>query len=284
MRNNTTGLPDTRDYNLGRGIVYVSLLNTAGRPVSFRDMGNATEFNINVESETLEHRSSRSGLADVDKEVELSRAMTLSVTFDELNLQNVADFLAGEIATHTNVAVAGFAEWEMVPAGTLVAGRWYDIKNSSHNRAYDVRTADITVKTTNGTPVTLALNTDYTVDTEMGRIFILSTSAAVATAVTAGEGLDVTLAAYVSARGVDEVRALSKTTARVAIKFIAENPADDGSKTEFNFHAVTLKAEGDFGLISDEWTTMQFTGKAEKNTQASSTSPTLTIRKVRPAA
>jgi hypothetical protein len=39
-----------------------------------------------------------------------------------------------------------------------------------------------------------------------------------------------------------------------------------------------LKAEGDFALIADEFTTMQLTGTAETNADADADSPTLTIR------
>lgn len=278
---NTTGLPNTDDYNLGRGIVYFAAINAAnGRPISWRDMGNAPDFTIQIEKETLEHQSSRQGLRVVDKEVVVSQKVSFSFGLDEVNHENLADFFSGEKATHTNVAIAGFAEYVMVANGNLALGRWYDIVNSSGNRAYDVDSADLVVKTNAGSPVTLVEGTDYTVDNTMGRIFTLSASAALATAITGGFGLRVAVTADANASTINEVRALTKSAIAGALKFIGDNPAANGVKTEYQFHQVTLKAEGDFALIGDDWTKMTFTGAAERNTLGSPNSPTLTVRNI----
>jgi len=271
---NTTGLPQTGDYNLGRGVLYAgTLTGGTGLPKEYFDLGNATEFNLSVETEKLEHQSSRQGLKVVDKEATVSQKVSLSFTLDEINFQNLASFFQGTTASHTNVAVAGFAEWTMIPAPGVVLGRWYDIVNTAGNRAYDIESANLTVK--NGTTnAVLVLNTDYTLDLTMGRIFFLST----ATGIAAGVTVKVTLAADVGAVGVDEVKTLTQTSSAVALKFISQNPANSDKKTEYQFHKVTLKAEGDLALIGDEWTTMPFTAVAEANEAADSDSPYLTIR------
>lgn len=281
---NTTGKPLTTDYNLGRGVIYFASLDTNGRPKAWRDLGNAPEFNVSLSNETLQHRSSREGLKTIDLEVVISQDAKVAFKLDEANNENLSAFFAGAEATHTNVAVAGFTEWEMVPAGagSLAKVRWYDIKNSAHNRAYDVDHTKLTVKTTNVSPVTLTYGTDYEVDEEMGRIFILGT-AAVNTAIAGNEGLDVTLTADAGAHGVDEVRGLTTTTVRGALKFIGVNPANADSKIEYEFHKVSLKAEGDFSLIGDEISAMGFTAAAEKSEAAYAASPTLTIRVVKAA-
>lgn len=277
---NTTGLPQTEDYNLGRGIIYIAEIDTAtGKPnnAGWRDLGNAPEFNVTVEAETLEHRSSREGLQSVDKEVVISQDMDLAFALDELNEENLALFFSGAKNTHTNVAVAGFTKYEMISAasGGVALGRYYDIVDSSGNRAYDVETGNLTLN--NGDDETLLVeNTDYTLDSEMGRIFLLSG----ASNISAGEALDITLGADGGARAVTEVRGLTQTNVTVALKFIAENPANDDHQTEYNFHQVDLKADGDFALIGDEFSQMNFTAAAEKNTTGSPDSPTLTIRNV----
>ena len=54
---NLTGQPNTDDYNLGRGVVYFATLDSATeRPKSYRDMGNAPEFNITVTVEDVRHQ------------------------------------------------------------------------------------------------------------------------------------------------------------------------------------------------------------------------------------
>lgn len=278
MGPNTTGKPNTADYSLGRGALYFAELDANDRPKAYRHLGNAPEFNVSVETETLEHQSSLKGLKITDKEVVISQKLNLSVSLDELNHENLANFFSGVKATHTNVSVAGFTVWVMVPDGELVKGRWYDIKNSTHKRAYDVDSTKLTVQTNETTPVAMVLNTDYELDEVLGRIFILSTSTVADTAIAAGKGLKVTLTADATAVAVNEVRSLTKTSVRGALKFVAENPADADKKSEYQFHKVSLKAEGDFSLIGDEFTTMQLTAVAEKNTTADGDSPTLTIR------
>lgn len=279
---NTTGKPNTEDYNLGRGIVYFAPLGLVSEPTIYRDLGNAPEFNISVEVETLEHQSSREGLKVVDKEVIISQDVSVSFQLDEINSENLALFFSGEKAVHVNVAVAGFVEFEMVLDGNLELGRWYDLVNaaSPSERAYDVDIADLTVKTNEGPAVTLVVDVDFELDAEMGRIFILSTSTLVPVAIAATKGLLVTLVANGTAKAVSEVRALTKTNVIGSLKFISENPADNDRSTEYEFHKISIKPEGDFSLIGDEFTVQGFTGAAEKNETYSPDSPTLTIRNV----
>lgn len=281
MGPNTTGLPNTSDYLLGRGILYFALLDSTTKlPKAWRDLGNATEFKVTVASESLDHNSSRAGLKVVDKSVVISQSASLGFSLDEANHENLALFFSGAEASHTNVAIAGFAKWTMVPIADLAKGRWYDIRNSAGNRAYDVKSAKIAIETTNVSPVALVEGTDYTLDSEMGRIFTIASSTKIATAITNGEGLAVTLTADGTAKTVSEVQALTTATLQGAVKFVGENPANNNEKFEAQFHSVTLKANGDLSLIGDDYTAMTFEGKAEKNTIGFPSCPTGWIRKV----
>lgn len=270
---NLTGQPNTGDYVLGRGIVYFATLAANGKPDGngWRDVGNATEFNVSVESETLEHQSSRQGLQVTDKEVTLSQTMSVAFTLDEINFQNLALFLSGETATHTNAAVAGFADVELT--ASVVLGRWYDLVDGNGERAYDIDKANLTLVEA-GTPTTLVEGTDYLVDETMGRVFILTT----ATGIAAGEALEATLVADAGAKAVDEVRGLTQGNQIVAVKFIAENPANNNARREFQFHKVTLSSDGDFALIGDEFATMGFSGSVEDATTVDPDAPFCRVR------
>lgn len=275
MAKNLTGLPNTGDYTLGRGIVYESSIVTATEKPDdngWRDLGNATEFNVSVETEKLEHKSSRAGLQIVDKEVVLSQKMTINFSLDELNDENVAAFLSGTTATHTNVAIAGFTIIEMVAAVKL--GRHYDIVNGVGERAYDIETADLQLDETTGAPVLLVEGTDYTLDSKMGRVFLLST----ATNIADGEPLSVTLAANAGAKPVEEVRGLILGNQIRAVKFIGENPANANKQREYQFHKVTLASEGDLALIGDEYAIMAFSGTVESSVLADADAPFVRIR------
>lgn len=286
---NATGLAQTDDYNLGRGTVYFSLLDPTSKvPIGYRDLGNAPEFSIAVETETLEHQSSRAGLKVTDKEVLISQKVTLSLTLDEINFQNLATLLSGTSHDHVGPSPAtengsilgtdgdGTLITAWVAAANNTLGQWYDLTadaNGAGLRCYDIDVTKLTVATEGGSAY--AIDSDYIVDTEMGRIFLLTGGT-----IDASKGIDLTLVGVDDGtRRIDEVRALGVVAATGALKFISENPANADKQTEYQFHSVSLKAEGDFSLIGDEFTQMQFTAVAEVvGGTVSPDSPTLTIR------
>lgn len=252
---NATGTPRTSDYLLGRGILYFAALDGSNNPGAWRDLGNVTDFKVSVASEELVHESSRTGTKIEDLAVALKRAMNWSATMDTIENDNLAMFVAGSKASVTNAAVAGFAEHQMIASVEL--GRWYDLVNSSGARAYDVASANITVEKSGSPDTAMVLNTDYTVDEQMGRIFIKSTTSVVV----AGDPIDVTLAADATCvTTVKEVRFLSETAVRGALKFVGDNP-QNGVKFELQLHNVNVEGDGDIGLISDDWVTLPIKGK-----------------------
>ena len=278
---NITGFSQPRDLRVGRGRINLASLDANDNPLAYRFVGNCTESTYTTETETLEHRSSISGLKTIDREVTISQDVLVNFTLDEYNDENLALFFAGSKATHTNVAVAGFSEFTMVSATSLSLGSYYAIVNASGARAYGVAPADLSIETTNSTPVPLVAGTDYVLDAISGMIHILSTSTVVATAISGNEGLAVTLAANAGAEGVDEVRGLTTTGTSVAMQFLAANAADNDNISEIMVHKIQLKGEGDAGFISDEFAVLNFSGRAEKSVLASPNSPTITIRNLR---
>lgn len=272
---NTTGLPKTTDYSLGRGKLYVAKLDTAtGKPDAdgWRDVGNVPDFSCSIDIEELLHQSSQSGLRVTDKRVVVSQTLNMSISLDELSSQNMALFFSGDTATVTNPTVAGFTAVVLTADAKL--GRWYDIVNASGVRAMDLIAANVTARES-GTPTTLVLGTDYKLDLKMGRIFLFST----ATGIADGESLDVAVAATAgAAASLDQVKALTKSAEQLVVKFIGENPANNDQQVELEFHSVNLSAEGDFALIGDDWSVMQLTGVAQQETLGDPAGPrTLTI-------
>lgn len=276
---NTTGLPDTRDYNLGRGTVYFGLLDAAGLPKGLRDLGNCLDFVVTVAITTLEHQSSRQGLKIVDKQVVIEQKATVKFKLDEINYENIAAFFSGTQATPTNPAVAGFTTDPLIADGDLALGRWYNLRTTTGVRAYDVLAAAIVLTTREGSPVTLVKDTDYTLDTEFGRFFTISTSTRLATAIAAVKGVKVVAAADATSGAVNTVKALQSSPVTGALQFISANAANNDRKGEVMFHQISIKPDGDFSLIGDNWTEMGFTGDAEQNTLLSG-SPSITFTNV----
>ena len=277
---NTTGKPQITDVRLGRGALHFALLDAVTRkPLGFRHLGNCTAFTLNVESETLEHLSSRTGVRSVDKEIILSQKVGVSMTLDELNYQNLALFLSG-------TSTKGVAN----PAATTVAGRLitadaykgfsYEMVNASGGRLFDlsangVGAALLTVRTGGaawGTGTTdLVEGTDYEVDRKWGTIFLLSTG------VTHVEGANLWFQYTTSGTGaekvVDQVDILTQASISGFLRYVSINAANNDKQENLDLHSVTLKADGELPMISDEFSTLTLTGSAERNETGYPTSP-----------
>lgn len=274
---NLTGLPNTDDYLLGRGRVYLSLLDAnTGLPVGgYRDIGNAPDMKISVAVQTLDHDSSRHGLKITDKSVTISQKATVSFSADEINHENFRAFVAGSEATPTNASVAGWTNATLTLAANLALGRWYDLANLTAVRAYDVKQAKLSLIGTDNSPLTFG--TDYTLDLEMGRVFVLSTSTNAATLISGTKGIKTTYVADATAHGVDEVDAMTGAPVTCALKFIGENAANDDRQYELQVGQIQLNANGDLSLIGDQFSTLGFTGACEQDVNGN----TLTLRTIR---
>lgn len=271
---NTLGTPLVSDYQLGRGILYAASINaTTGKPGPYRDLGNCSDFQATITTETLQHKSSRTGTKVVDKEVVISQELKVSFKLDEINDENLALFYTGAKATHTNLAIAGVAEINQLYQ-SVELGRWYEIRNAAGSRAYDVDTTKLLLEKDAGSDVALVEGTDYTLDAQMGMFLLLSTAVNIA----AGDNLNLTLTADATAAVVDEVRALTATSVVLALKFVGDNPANSGEKVEYQFHQVTVKSKGSQALIGDSFQEIEFEGSAESQSTYSPNSPFLTIR------
>lgn len=294
---------NTNDYVLGRGIIYfrgdIPTFTTA-----WRDLGNATEFTIQIESETLEHQSSLEGLKTVDLEVLLSQKMNVSFSLDEMNINNLNNFFLGT-ALGTNFSGTGVANGSIAATTAVSAGPastgwtnsyqpiagagtgvWYDLWNyfgtvgsggtTGAYRCYDFEDDQVTSVTTNGATATaLTEGTDYEFDRRLGRIrFILggahvnNTEARVTWQApdnaNAGPGQEKNTTDGIDS-ALNRVQALTGSGVPGQLKFVQTNPVTNHT-TEYWFPQVTLKPEGDFSGIGEDWTTITFTGAVEQAT------------------
>ena len=261
---NTTGVHTTDDYQLGRGILQMALLDATGYPKGFRDLGNVPELTAPVETEKLEHFSSRAGQKTKDKEIILQITTGLSFVLEDINFENLAAFFSGGTADYTNPAIAGVADQQFVEDGDLEVNKIYALRTAAGLPIFGITTTNaIVVESTNATPVAMVKDTDYTVDAVAGQIFVNDT-ATVQSIISAGDGLQVTLTADAAATTVDQLTILSATELNVALRFLLEE-ADSGEKIIYDYHKCTVSADGDYTLISDEWSTFPMTASVEEN-------------------
>lgn len=283
---NSTGNPNTDDYNLGRGIVYFSKLATSGFPDAdgYRDLGNCPQFNISMDVQDLEHFSSRSGLKVLDKTFVISQAVKIAFQLDELNYQNLALFFSGATATYDNGHDTVVADVDVT--ASVVQGRWYDLYNSAtlatRRRVYNLGATGCVFnfdKDVAGVDTLLVEGTDYVVDRVMGRVQIVSGSATCP----AGSKLQFSIStAATTPKDLDEVQGLTVGLIEGALKFISENPGASNVKEEYQFHKVQIRADGDLPKIGDEVEVAGFSGTALVNNSILEASKVMTIRTYSP--
>ena len=280
---NTTGNPNTDDYNLGRGIVYFAALGTNGLPSTdgYEDLGNAPQFTVSMEVEDLDHFSSRTGLKVLDKKFIISQSVNITFQLDELRYQNIARFLSGDTSLYNNGHDTVFSD--VVITTGLVQGRWYDLWNSptlaTRRRVYDLNAAGFAFTFEESTPTPMVESVDYILDRIMGRIQVVVGSIVA----TNGDTIQWTsTVAATTPADLDQVDGLTDTLIEGALKFISDNPGSDGNRDEYQFHKVQIRADGDLSLIGDEVTVMGFAGAALVNNAVTDTSKVVTVRTYTP--
>ena len=261
---NTTGLHSVESYQLGRGIVFIAELDASGLPKNFEDLGNVPELTATVESEKLDHFSSRQGLKKIDKSVVTQVTSNLSFQLEDINFNNVARFFSGDTANYTNPAIAGVTDEKFVNDDEVVVNTWYVLRTAAGLPIFGITATNaIVVESSNTTPIVLTKNVDYTVNATEGQIFLKDT-ATTQSIITAGDGLQLTLVADAAASTVDQVTVLSATEINVALRFVLED-ADTGEKVIYDYHSVTLSSDGDYSLISEEFAQLPMAGSVEES-------------------
>lgn len=278
---NSSGAPNTRDYTLGRGIVRLAKLTAAGLPDAdgFRDLGNAPEFTITVSAEDVRHQSSRTQLKFTDKRCTISQEVGISFILDEINFDNLADYFSGSTEVYDNPHDTTWANHEDALISSAVKlGAWYQLKDDNGARVYDLGATGVVYQFESdpaGTPTVLVEGTDFELDLEMGLVRFLPT----AVNIVEGEAAGWVISTGASvAQDLDQVNALTEADITGALLFVQTNACDQGNKSEYLFHKVSLSSDGDLPLIGDEFQQMSFTGVAEVNSAVSDTSQVLTVR------
>lgn len=241
---------DTKNYVLGRGKLFFDPFASGTKtPTGERYLGNTTEFNLTIESDTLDHYSSDAGVRTKDDSVILELKRTGSLTTDNISEENVGLFVLGDISDYAQdgTPVTGEAIGE---AGIPLPDRYYQLGQTSVNPqgVRDVSAVTVTIDP-NGTATTAVLDTDYTLDAELGRIYIIDGGAI--------DGQTEVSVDYTPATNTRK-RVTTNTAAEVegALRFVSYNAK--GKQKDVYMPYVTLTPNGDFALKGDDWQNMGF--------------------------
>lgn len=269
---NTSGLPSTENLYLGRGAIELGVINsTTGKASDFRQVGNANAFALNLEVEKLEHRSSRSGVRSIDREIILEMKVGVSITMDEvMDFDNLALFLSGDAETGVaNPATSSFTD--QLQVASAKKGRSFTIINAAGAHLMDVK-GTVVVKSGAlgggvGAASTLAAG-DYTIDRVWGTVFLKETASH-----TDGHAIWITYTTTSGIAAIDRVTMLTKTKQSAFLRFKGINPANSDRKVLVELHSVSLSANGDLNLLGEEFGELSLNGVAERNETGYPTAP-----------
>jgi len=225
------------NQTLGRGKIYFSLFKSGTyTPDGWRYVGNSPSFALNITNENLDHFSSDEGVREKDKSIVLQTTSTGSAELDDIQLENLSLFFFGSTSTLTQTS------------GTAVEETFTDVKQGL---MYQLGVTDgnpTGVRSISSVVVEVAtvaktVNTDYTVNAELGQITIVEGGGIADLA-----DIDVTYNRAAKSReqvisGSDQVEG--------ALKFIADNP--EGDDMDYTMPYVRLSPNGDYNLKGDDW-------------------------------
>lgn len=248
----------TNEYVLPKGRVWFSRFKEGTRiPEGFREIGNAPEFNITIESETLDHFSSQSGVQEKDASITLRTNRSGTLTTDNVNNDNLALFFLG---TKSTVTVMGETVANEALDGVIL-GMTYQIGRTSANptgarNITDDATFEVVDAATGA--VTYVKDTDYTLNAELGLLTILEGGS-----ITEGEDLELN---YVTTDYTYTQAVSGSDAVEGSIKFIADNAT--GANRDVELPYVKISPNGDFSLVAEEWMQIPFSIEVLKPTDS----------------
>lgn len=239
--------PDGKNYALGRGKLFFAKF-AAGTltPVDGqRYFGNTPEFSTTSESEELEHFDSDNGVNIKDDSVTLSNTRSGSFVTDNINLDNVALFYLGEKSSFAQVSATGSTY-----AIKAKLGRYYQIGKTEANPAGVRKITNVTVTKGPAPGTSIALENNFEVDLDLGRIYIETD----APGVIDGDALTITY----DQTAYTQNRVISSSDEIVGeLYFESTNPK--GEKLDYFYPYVKISPNGDFNLKSgDDWQSIPF--------------------------
>ena len=242
-----------KNYTLGSGEVWFGQFAPATTVVAggMEYIGNTPSFNINTDSESLDHFDADHGLRQKDDTVLLELNRAGSFTCDHMSPRNIARWLLGT----ASIVSQGILTSVVQLVEGVTPGRRIQIGESGAN-PFGVRGLS-TVLVENATTTTaLVANVDYTVDLVTGGLIILESS------ILFTDGDDVEITYSGSAQTYNEIK--SGASAQLEGRMMFKSFNGKGLKFDYLWPYVTLKPDGDFELKGEDWQALGFTFEALK--------------------
>lgn len=223
------------NFVLGAGKVYFAT-RTAGVLSGEKLINETPMLSFSVKTERVQQWTSDGAIAELALDVPTKVERSGKFSCQDITDYNLALFAIGAATTVTTgaAAITGSA----INGGVaLAAGTYYQLGLATHPHV-GVRDITSVALKTGGT--THTLNTDYTIDLELGRIYIPTGSACIGAIVTADYSTTVSSWGQMASSDSGAVEG--------ALRFISDNTT--GEDRDWYFPVVVLSAEGDAELKS----------------------------------
>lgn len=223
-------------YFSGQGTVFVATRDSNGNPTAFRDVGNVPSLKITLATDILDHKESKTGQRLTDLRILRERRATVDITLENWSKDNLKMLLYG-----TSSTVSSGASVTNESLGTRAVG---DIVQLAHPIV-----SALSVHDSAGSPATLVLNTDYSVDLNAGMIKILNL----------GSYTQPFLVNYTYG-ALDTVQLFKDSAKERYLRFIGLNTANSNTAVYVDLYRVVFDPAGDLELINDALAQFTLTG------------------------
>lgn len=224
-------------YFSGQGIVYVADRDSSGNVTVFRDVGNVPSLKLTLNVDLLDHKESRTGQRLTDLRLVRDRKATVDITLENWSKKNLMMMMYGTTATVTGTSVTN----ESFGTGVAVG----DVRMLQHNLV-----SGLTIVDSAGSPATLALTTDYTVDLPSGMVTFKNLGA-----------YTQPFKANYSFSTQDVVPFFRAATVERYLRFSGLNTANSNVPTIIDLYRVVFDPAGNIELINDAIAQFSLTGE-----------------------
>lgn len=225
------------------GDLYIDRFDEDGNPTGLRQVGNATRFEINEPSESVQRGSNmRDSYGQLLSDVAIKQPSTIGITLDDINKDNLAMALLGDTEA-VDITAGSVTDEEVLgyPGGrTALANTNLDPEGT------------ITVTDDGGTPTEFTEGADYEVDHRLGHIIVLEGGG-----ISAGDTL---LVSYdFLARTGSKVSGGVRPQIRAKLVLDGRN-LDNGKPIHVTVFEASLRPDGAVDFLSSEFVQLTMTG------------------------
>ncbi len=245
---------------LGRGKVFFNRLSPAGVATGYKMLGEVSKLELSTEDDILEMRDHTVASTPVLKKVVRQRDAKVSLTFHEMDKENLALALMGSVAAFIQTS------------GSVVAESLTTSVVKGHS--YKTLARQISTIVVKKGATTLALGTDYDIaDATTGLIHMKETSVTVVD----GDAITVDYAkAAIAAPGLGRVVGGNATFIEGAMLFVGDNAT--GPSADIEIWKCSLSPSGVLGLIQDEFAGVDLEGTILSDTANHPTEPLYVVQ------